>query len=50
VHEFVRSIVEGRPASVNEIVAANWTVPGICAHASAMAEGAALEVPLFALA
>jgi predicted dehydrogenase len=48
VNEFVRSVVEGRPAAVNELVAANWTAPGICAHASALAEGEAVDIPLFA--
>jgi predicted dehydrogenase len=47
VHEFVRSIVEGRPAAVDEIVSANWTAPGICAHASAMREGEGVDVPTF---
>ena len=47
VHEFVRSIVEGRPAAIDEITAANWTAPGIAAHLSAMADGAAVEVPDF---
>jgi predicted dehydrogenase len=47
VHEFIRSIVEGRPASINAVTAAEWTAAGICAHESAMRDGAAVEIPLF---
>jgi phage tail protein X len=47
VHEFVRSIVEGRPSAIDAITAANWTAPGIAAHQSAMADGEAVEVPDF---
>ena len=47
VHEFVRSVVEGRPSKIDQITAANWTAPGICAHLSAMADGDAVEVPDF---
>jgi predicted dehydrogenase len=44
-HEFVRSIVEGRPAEVDEVTAANWTSVGICAHESAMRGGERVAVP-----
>ncbi len=47
-HEFVRSIVEGRRAAIDEITAANWTAVGICAHESAMAGGARVHLPTFA--
>ncbi len=47
VHEFVRSIVEGRSPAIDAVTAANWTAPGIAAHQSAMADGAAVEVPKF---
>ncbi|MCD6416841.1 MAG: Gfo/Idh/MocA family oxidoreductase [Planctomycetes bacterium] len=47
VHEFVRSIVEGRKSWINEITAANWTASGICAHESAMQDGAEVIVPSF---
>jgi predicted dehydrogenase len=47
VHEFVRSIVEGRPARIDAATAANWTVAGLCAHQSALQGGAAVEVPAF---
>jgi predicted dehydrogenase len=48
VHEFVRSILEARPPSSDAVTAAHWTAAGICAHASAMADGAAVDVPDFA--
>ena len=38
-HEFLRSIVEGRPPAIDAITAANWTAPGLCAHASALQDG-----------
>lgn len=47
VHEFVRSIVEGRPPAIDAFTAADWTAPGIAAHQSAMADGAAVFVPDF---
>lgn len=47
VHEFVRSIVEGRKPSIDAITAADWTAAGICAHESAMRGGEAVEVPGF---
>jgi len=47
VHEFVRSIVEGRPAAIDAVTAANWTAPGIAAHRSALQDGMAVEVPGF---
>lgn len=45
VDEFVRSVVDGRPPLVDARRAAAWTAPGICAHASALAEGATVKVP-----
>ena len=47
VHEFVRSVVEGRPPAIDAVTAANWTAVGICAHQSAMADGTAVEIPRF---
>jgi predicted dehydrogenase len=47
VHEFVRSIVEGRPSSIDARVAADWTAPGLCAHQSAMSRGSLVIVPGF---
>jgi len=49
VNEFVASIREGRKAAVDEITAANWTAVGICAHDSAMADGARVDLPAFSI-
>ncbi len=48
VHEFVRSIVEGRVPIVDEVRAADYCAPGICAHESALRGGEAVEIPSFA--
>ncbi|GAA2100145.1 Gfo/Idh/MocA family oxidoreductase [Microlunatus panaciterrae] len=45
VHEFVRSLVEGRPPVVDHRAAARFTAPGICAHSSAMSAGAEVAIP-----
>ncbi len=47
VHEFVRSIVEGRKPAIDGVTAANWTAPGLCAHQSAMQGGAEVDIPRF---
>ena len=47
VHEFVRSIVEGRQPWINAVTAANWTAAGICAHESASRGGEEVLVPGF---
>jgi predicted dehydrogenase len=47
VHEFVSSILEGRRPWIDEITAANWTAPGLCAHESAMSGGAEVLIPDF---
>jgi len=47
VHEFVRSILEERKPFVDEVLGANITAAGICAHQSAMENGASVEVPVF---
>ncbi len=49
VHEFVSSIVEGRKPAIDAVTAANWTAPGLCAHMSAMRDGALVEIPRFDL-
>lgn len=46
-HEFVRSIVEGRPSAIDAQTSADWTAPGICAHESAMKDGEPVAVPEF---
>lgn len=47
VHEFVRSVVEGRKSRIDAITAANWSAAGLAAHQSAMTDGAGVEVPRF---
>jgi predicted dehydrogenase len=47
VHEFVESIVQGRPSRINEAVAADWCAPGICAHQSSLSGGEWVAVPKF---
>jgi predicted dehydrogenase len=46
-HEFIRSIVERRKPWIDEIVGADWSAAGICAHASAMRGGKAVKIPAF---
>jgi len=45
VNEFVRSIVENREPAINVALGANITAAGLCAHASALQEGAWVAVP-----
>ena len=47
VHEFVRSIIENRKPTVDDILGAYWTGTGICAHISAMEGGKVIEIPQF---
>jgi len=47
VHEFVMSILEERKPWIDEVLGANITAAGICAHESAMRNGAAVIVPKF---
>jgi predicted dehydrogenase len=47
VHEFVSSIVDGRPSAVDQRAAANWTATGLAAHASALRDGEPVEIPRF---
>ena len=49
VHEFISSIVEGRPSAIDAPTAANWTGVGIAAHESALADGAWVDLPAFTL-
>lgn len=46
-HEFVSSILENRRPRVDEHTAANWTAAGICAHESALKDGAEVVIPEF---
>jgi predicted dehydrogenase len=48
VHEFVRSILEQRAPAIDAITAARWTAPGICAHLSALQDGAEVRIPEYA--
>jgi len=47
VHEFVSSIVEGRPSFPDVYQSMNWTCAGICAHRSAIEGGQRVELPDF---
>ena len=50
VHDFVASIVEQRPSFPDVFQSLNWTAAGICAHDSAMQNGAIVAIPDFAQA
>jgi predicted dehydrogenase len=47
VHEFVSSIVEGRPSFPDVYQSVNWTCAGISAHESAMRGGELVRLPDF---
>lgn len=47
VHEFVTSILEDRKPAIDEVLAANITAAGICAHESAMKNGESVTIPVF---
>lgn len=47
VHEFVTSIIENRKPWIDEVLGANITGAGICAHESALRGGEAVEIPVF---
>lgn len=47
VHEFLSSIVEGRPSFPDVCQSVNWTCAGICAHLSAMRGGEIVRLPVF---
>ena len=46
VEEFVRCVLEGTPPTLDLAAAMRFTLPGICAHQSALQAGAAIEVPV----
>jgi len=48
VHEFLSSIVGGRPSFPDVYQSVNWTCAGICAHESAMRGGEMVSLPVFA--
>lgn len=47
VHEFISSIIEGRPSFPDVYQSVNWTCAGICAHESAMRGGEIVRLPRF---
>jgi predicted dehydrogenase len=47
VHEFLSSIVDGRPSFPDVYQSVNWTCAGICAHESAMQAGRKIQLPDF---
>lgn len=47
VNEFVMSIIEDRKPAIDEVLGANITAAGICAHISAMKNGEEVIVPEF---
>jgi len=47
VHEFVTSCLENRKPFIDEVLGGNITAAGICAHESALQNGASVTVPLF---
>ena len=47
VNEFVMSIIEERTPWIDEVLGGNITAAGLCAHMSAMQNGASVEVPVF---
>ncbi|HBN97529.1 MAG TPA: oxidoreductase [Firmicutes bacterium] len=47
VHQFLKAIVNGTKAEVNEVVAATITAAGICAQESAMNGSKRIEIPDF---
>jgi hypothetical protein len=47
VHEFLSSIAENRKPWIDEVMGANITAAGICAHESAMKNGEPIIVPIY---
>ena len=45
VHEFISAIREDRKPWIDELRAAQWSAPGICAHESALRHGAPVDIP-----
>ena len=50
VHEFISAICEERRPWPDGVTAANWTAAGVCAHESALNNGASVEIPDFNVA
>jgi len=49
VHEFISGIVDDRPSSIDDIIGVTWAVAGICAHRSAVENGAKVTIPSCAI-
>lgn len=47
VRDFINAVKQGTRPPIDAVKAAEWTAPGICAHASAMKDGEWVEVPRF---
>lgn len=47
VQEWIGSIVESREPAIGAVTSADWTAPGICAHESALLNGARVAIPAF---
>jgi predicted dehydrogenase len=45
-NEFIEAIIEDRTSLCDAVPSANWTIPGICAHESAMNDGVKVNIPL----
>ena len=46
-HNFLMAVLGDRPAFPDAPTSANWTLVGICAHESALAGGAQVEIPVY---
>jgi predicted dehydrogenase len=47
VRDFIHALKHGTPPPIDAVKAAEWTAPGICAHASAMQGGEWVDIPTF---
>lgn len=47
VRDFIDAVKNGTPAPIDAVKAAEWTAPGLCAHASALKGGEWVDVPAF---
>ena len=47
VRDFIDAVKQGTRPPIDAVKAAEWTAPGLCAHASAMKGGEWVDVPVF---
>jgi predicted dehydrogenase len=47
VRDFIDAVTQGTRPPIDAVKAAEWTAPGLCAHASALQGGAWVDVPRF---